>query len=105
MSRNFDGRTIVITGGAGGIGTALARSFARVGAKIALLDLPQSPLAATRDKIAAHGGEVIAVPCDVTENCTKAAQSSLLQSKGLIIVMSSIAGLRSGGGARWLRGL
>ena len=47
--RDFHGRTVVITGGAGGIGRAPARSLGRAGAKIALIDLPSSPLSAARE--------------------------------------------------------
>ena len=42
--RDFAGKVVVITGGAGGIGMALARAFGSVGAKIGIIDLPSSPL-------------------------------------------------------------
>jgi len=58
---NFDGKTIVITGGASGIGAAMARAFAERGARIVIADLQEKPARALADKI---GG--MAIKCDVT---------------------------------------
>jgi short-subunit dehydrogenase len=44
--RRFDDKLVVITGAAGGIGSALARSFADHGAALALIDLSEAGLAA-----------------------------------------------------------
>ncbi len=57
----LEGRTILITGAAGGIGTATARRFARDGARLVLTDLPGSSV----EKLAAELGQV-AVTADVT---------------------------------------
>lgn len=61
----FRGRVAVVTGGAGGIGFALAAAFAARGARIALADLDESGLAARADALAARGAEVLCVPTDV----------------------------------------
>ena len=42
--RRFDDKLVVITGAAGGIGSALARAFAARGAALALIDLRDEPL-------------------------------------------------------------
>ncbi len=39
VKRDFRGRTVVVTGGAGGIGRALGRRFASEGAHVVLVDL------------------------------------------------------------------
>src|SRR3984957_9935706 len=39
----YAGRTIVITGAAGGLGSGMAAAFAAEGAAVALVDLPGSP--------------------------------------------------------------
>ncbi len=46
MAERFDvaGRSVVITGAAGGIGSALARRFATAGARVALLDRDEDGL-------------------------------------------------------------
>jgi NAD(P)-dependent dehydrogenase (short-subunit alcohol dehydrogenase family) len=62
----FDNRVAVVTGGAGGIGGALASAFAGRGARVVLADIDEESLAAAREKLTAQGAEVLAVPTDVT---------------------------------------
>jgi len=63
----FQGRVAVITGGAGGIGSALARAFGARGAKLVLADLDEAALARAEAEHRARGSEVLAVPTDVTK--------------------------------------
>lgn len=67
----LEGRVAVITGAAGGIGSATARQFARAGAKVALFDLNVPP--ALVDEIRALGADVVGVQCDVTDAAQVAA--------------------------------
>ena len=48
----LQGKVVVVTGGARGIGKAIAAAFAERGARIALLDLNRDDLAATRTELA-----------------------------------------------------
>ena len=43
-ARRLEGRTAIITGGAGGIGAATGRLFCEHGASVALVDMEGSPL-------------------------------------------------------------
>jgi len=63
---NFHGRSVVISGGSRGRGLALARRMARDGARVAILGRNFAELTAARDRIAKEGGEVYALPCDVS---------------------------------------
>ena len=52
----FAGRTVVITGAAGGLGSGMAAAFAAEGANVALVDLPDSPGEAVAGTINAAAG-------------------------------------------------
>ena len=58
-------RTILIAGGAGGMGLATALRFAQDGARVVLADLPGARLEEARAKVADAGVEVLALPLDI----------------------------------------
>ena len=64
---DFSRRVIAITGGAGDIGRATARRFARSGAAVALLDLPDRPLERAVAELDGAPERTLGVPCDVTD--------------------------------------
>src|SRR5215207_7424938 len=66
MSGRFDGKVVVLTGAAGGIGQATAVRFAREGARVVLVDLATAPLDDAVTAVAAAGGVALAVAADVT---------------------------------------
>ena len=63
---DFSGRTALVTGGAGGIGSATARAFAQAGANVVVADIVDSG-AAVADAIVAAGGQATFIRCDVTQ--------------------------------------
>jgi NAD(P)-dependent dehydrogenase (short-subunit alcohol dehydrogenase family) len=63
----FNGRVAVITGGAGGIGMAMARAFAARGASLVLADLDEPGLMRAQSELQETGATVLAVPTDVTQ--------------------------------------
>lgn len=63
---NFQGKTILITGGAGEIGNATAHRFAQDGADIVLLDINETKMAAVAQALKHDGNSVHTCRCDVT---------------------------------------
>ncbi len=63
---NFSGSTVIITGAAGGIGTAMAQGFAARGASLALLDLNEDGVEALAQELRANGAKVLARRCDTS---------------------------------------
>jgi NAD(P)-dependent dehydrogenase (short-subunit alcohol dehydrogenase family) len=68
MRMRLRDKVVVVTGGASGIGRAIATLFAREGAKVVIGDVTEMPLEGgppTREVIAAEGGTVRFRRCDV----------------------------------------
>ena len=68
----FDDRTVVVTGGGGGIGGALCRSFAAEGARVAVLDRDSAAAQAVVDSLpdGSPRANALALACDITERPT-----------------------------------
>lgn len=64
--RDFEGKVVLITGGASGIGLATAREFARAGANIVMADMDGAALEREAAAFEADGVPVLPVLCDVT---------------------------------------
>lgn len=61
------GNVAIVTGGASGIGFAIAHRLATCGLSVCIADLPGPALDEAREKLASTGARVIAVPTDVSE--------------------------------------
>jgi NAD(P)-dependent dehydrogenase (short-subunit alcohol dehydrogenase family) len=62
--REFQGRVAVVTGGASGVGKALARAFLGEGMKVVIADVEEAALDATTAEL---GGDVLGVVTDVSD--------------------------------------
>jgi NAD(P)-dependent dehydrogenase (short-subunit alcohol dehydrogenase family) len=65
----FAGTTVIITGAAGGLGSAMAGAFAAEGGRVAVVDLPSSGGARLAGQINSAGaaGSAFFVPCDLAD--------------------------------------
>lgn len=67
MAGRLDGKSVLITGAAAGIGRATALAAAREGAKLMLSDVATDAGEQVAREIASAGGKAIFVRCDVTQ--------------------------------------
>jgi NAD(P)-dependent dehydrogenase (short-subunit alcohol dehydrogenase family) len=67
ISERLAGRTALITGGAGGIGSATARELARSGARVVVTDVDQEGAAAVAEELRAAGYESRGLRLDVAD--------------------------------------
>lgn len=67
MSKQLDGKVAIITGGASGIGEAIAKLYAEEGCKSLLVDIDEKRLNTVVEEIKAAGGECIGVTADVVD--------------------------------------
>ena len=90
----FDGRTVVVSGAAGGIGRACARQLAAEGAQVALVDIALDRAQQTADLISADGGRCAAYGADVSAGATvEAALDRAEQDLGPVTMAVGAAGM------------
>ena len=91
--KRLDGKTVIITGGGGGIGGASCRRFAQEGAKVAIFDLNLQSAQNVASEIVASGGVAAAFDCDITNRASVDAAVAASQSQlGAIDVLVNNAG-------------
>ena len=62
----MEGKVAIVTGGAGGIGSAVCRAFAGEGVSVAVADMDSSRADETASHISSGGGGVIGVEVEVS---------------------------------------
>lgn len=99
--KTFRDRVAVVTGGASGIGRALADRFAAEGMKVVLADVEEAPLAAAAREMTAAGATVLAVRTDVARLAdVEALAERAWSAYGGVHVLCNNAGV-AGGGLSW----
>lgn len=87
------GRTVIITGGGGGIGGATCRRFAAEGAQVAVFDLNAATAEAVAQGIVSSGGSARAYRCDIADRVSVDAAVAAVQADlGPIDVLVNNAG-------------
>ncbi len=95
---NIQGQTALVTGAASGLGEATARELARLGAKVAVLDINEAQAEKVAFAIRAEFGvdRAIALRCDITQ--TDSVQAALAASElalGAARILMNVAGIGS----------
>jgi NAD(P)-dependent dehydrogenase (short-subunit alcohol dehydrogenase family) len=94
MSDPFRERVAVITGGASGIGFAMARAFAERGARLVLADIDEPGLSKAEEELGAAGAEVLGVPTDVTRrDSVDALAEAAVRRFGAVHIVCNNAGI------------
>ena len=90
----MDSKVVVITGASSGIGEAMAREYAKMGAKVVMAARREDELKRIAEEIAAAGGKVAYTACDVTkEEEVKHLIEVAVREFGVIDIMICNAGL------------
>lgn len=87
-------RAALITGAASGIGLAIARCFARAGARVALLDVDGSGAERAAEALRREGHEALGLACDVTDQADcRAAVAAARDAFGPLDLLVANAGI------------
>ena len=101
MEFAFSGKVAVVTGGAGGIGLAFARRFARENMKLVLADIDNDALAGAAAGLRADGTEVLTVRTDVSKpEDVEALADAAFRTFGGVNVLCNNAGVVPSGRSR-----
>jgi NADP-dependent 3-hydroxy acid dehydrogenase YdfG len=96
--KDIAGKVAFVTGGASGIGLAMAQSFSAAGMKVAITDIEQAALDRVKDEFARSNAEVIYLKVDVTDrDAMEQAARETEAAFGKVHVVCNNAGVAVGG--------
>ncbi len=91
--QRFSGKTVIVTGGGGGIGGAACQRFASEGANVAVFDMNLASAEKVAAAIATAGGKAQAFACDITQrDQVDAAVAATQAAFGSVDVLVNNAG-------------
>src|SRR3981081_3998875 len=94
MTSRLARRHAIVTGGAAGIGLAIARAFVREGAAVALVDVDEAKAAVSAEELAGAGTRAIGLGADVTDEAGVASAVERARSDlGSLDILVNNAGI------------
>jgi 2-hydroxycyclohexanecarboxyl-CoA dehydrogenase len=91
--RGLQNKTVIVTGGGGGIGGATCRRFGEAGSRVAVFDINLESASKTAADISQAGGVAQAFRCDITDHeGVKAAVAAAEAALGPISILVNNAG-------------
>jgi len=104
--RDFKDKVAVVTGGASGIGFAMARAFAREGMRVVIADVEADALAVAEREIRGMGATVLGVRTDVSRSHdVEALAADALNAFGSVHLVCNNAGVGGAAGPIWERSI
>jgi meso-butanediol dehydrogenase / (S,S)-butanediol dehydrogenase / diacetyl reductase len=92
--RRVQDRVVVVTGGAGGIGSAASRAIAAEGGKVVVADVDANAAQAVAEEIVADGGSATSIGVDVTDRAqVRAMVQAAVDAFGALNVIFNNAGM------------
>jgi 3-oxoacyl-[acyl-carrier protein] reductase len=99
---DLNGRVAVITGGAQGIGLAVAQRMLQSGATVALWDIDAPRLQQAQSALSTHAGRVSGHAVELSDDAAvQAATTATLRAHGHIDILVNNAGITGGNGPSW----
>jgi len=96
--RQLEGKTAFITGGAGGIGLAMAQAFGREGMAVMIADVDTAALATALDDLRVQQIRAEGIVCDVESRASvQAAAKAAVEAFGKVHLVCNNAGVAAGG--------
>lgn len=95
MTMELEDQVALVTGAASGLGRAIARRFARAGARVVVADLDRSAASATAREIDADPKRAVGIAMDVTdERAVDSGVTEVVSQFGRVDVLVSNAGIQ-----------
>jgi 2-keto-3-deoxy-L-fuconate dehydrogenase len=89
----LDGKTAAITGGASGIGLAIANTFAAAGARVSIIDLNGERADEAARQIVSAGGKASAHPCDLADEASATRVLGAIIAQDRLDILVNNAGI------------
>ena len=97
MMNSLDGKTVLVTGGASGIGRSISLTFSRAGAKVVVSDCDAEGGGETVEMATAQGGDAVFIPANVAKSIdVKEMVAQTIQTYGRLDCAVNNAGVGPG---------